>query len=229
MSSFEEPAPRFVITGCGRSGTGYVSTLLNRIGIPCGHEALFRPSKLLGQAQLDWPVEIPGDASWLAAPFVEALPPGTVVLHQVREPAAVVRSFLRIRFFDEPSPYRDFAEQLCPALAQGTALERCCRYWLEWNRFAARAATAAGIVYRRYRLEDLDLDLVLELCQRIGQPVSQEVAASALHALPRDVNTRGSKERDHEVDAEALPAEVRTLAAEYGYEGPGALPSARPA
>jgi len=230
MSSLAQPPPRFVVTGAGRSGTGYLSTLLTRIGIPCGHEHLFRPSNLLGKAQLDWPPTIPGDASWLAAPFVEALPEGTVVLHQVREPVQVVRSFLRIRFFEEPSPYREFVETVCPDLSSGTPFERACTYWVQWNQLAERAATIPGLAYRRFRLEDVDEDLLFEIVQLIGRGVERAALAEALREHPRDVNTRGSKERDGEVSAASMPVEVRKLAAEYGYDtGPGALPSAHPA
>lgn len=228
MTSLVDAPPRFVVTGCGRSGTGYVSALFGRLGIPCGHESLFRPANLIDRVQLDWPNTIPGDASWLAAPFVAALPPGTVVLHQLRDPVAVVRSFLRIRFFEQPSVYRDFAEECCPDLRAGSAFERACRYWVEWNRMAARAATTPGLVYRRYRLEDLDHELVHELCRLLRFPVSDPVVGEALRAIPRDVNTRGSKQGDGAIDVGSLPADVRALAGEYGYDsGPGALPNAR--
>ena len=42
-----------------------------------------------------------GDSSWLAVPFLGQLPPGTVVIHVVREPSAVIRSLVATRFFTE--------------------------------------------------------------------------------------------------------------------------------
>jgi hypothetical protein len=123
---------RFVVTGCGRSGTGYLATLLQRLGCPCGHEALFNPARLGwadsslaaqvsykvnrplgGRAFLTpeefwehrdefWPERVPGESSWLAVPYLASLPQGTIVLHQVRDPISVVRSLVRIKLFQRP-------------------------------------------------------------------------------------------------------------------------------
>ncbi len=123
---------RFIITGCGRSGTGYMATLLERLGCPCGHEALFNPARLGwidssvvaqvsykvnrplgGRAFLTpeefwehrgdlWPDRVPGESSWLAVPYLACLPEGTIVLHQVRDPISVVRSLVRIKLFQRP-------------------------------------------------------------------------------------------------------------------------------
>lgn len=86
---------QFVVTGTGRSGTVYASTLLTRAGIPCEHEKWFRPQPGLGDPAMlftgrRWaqPFTAPllglreelrrrkrasdsgivGDASWLAVP-----------------------------------------------------------------------------------------------------------------------------------------------------------------
>lgn len=98
--------PPFVVTGVGRSGTGYMAALLSSIGFRCGHERVFTP--FLDRAPTRGTFS--SDSSWLAGPFVRQLPAGTVVLHQVRDPLAVVRSMLGTRFFDEtfrlPVPQR---------------------------------------------------------------------------------------------------------------------------
>jgi hypothetical protein len=214
---------RFLVTGCGRSGTGYTAKLFGDLGLLCGHETVFRP--LTDQrAGFGWPVNLPGESSWLGAPFLKALPKGTIVLHQVREPVAVIRSFLRIRFFDEPSVYLRFAETHVPELAAGDRVERCMRYWLRWNELAERGAELMGPRYFRYRLEDIDAALVGRVLALVGYPCAPERVERAVAERPRDYNSRGDKEEDPDVTWETLPrGELRDrlaeLASRYGYEG----------
>jgi hypothetical protein len=48
--------------------------------------------------------DLKGDASWLAAPFVEAMERSTVVFHQVRNPREVIRSLLGVGMFATGRP-----------------------------------------------------------------------------------------------------------------------------
>lgn len=216
--------PRFVITGCRRSGTVYSSTLLSRLGVACGHETIFYPSALLERSSLAWPATWLGDASWFAAPYLENLPAETLVLHQVRDPLAVIRSLQRTRFFDQPSSYRRFAELHEPDIASGSSLERAMRYWTAWNRLTERAAQVEHLRYRRYRLEDLELGFLEQLLADIGRPVPEDLA-SIYASVPLDTNSEGSKEHDHEIRWATLPQgpvldELIELGEHYGYQLP---------
>src|SRR3546814_6093748 len=51
----------FLITGCGRSGTGWAAALFTALGYPCGHETVFRYD---GVGAFNQP-----DSSWLAVPY----------------------------------------------------------------------------------------------------------------------------------------------------------------
>lgn len=213
---------RFLVTGAGRSGTGYIANVLTALGCLTGHEDIFGPKKLRDSEELFWPPEVPGDSSWLGAPYLDALPQGTVVLHQVREPVANVRSSLRIQFFRTQSWYRSFAEQHAPALLSGSEAERCLCYWLEWNRMAESARTKPALEYFRYRLEDIDREIVAEICLRIGLEASSARIDEVLADLPRDYNTRGDKAHDGDCRWSELPEcdtkrAVQRLAASYGY------------
>jgi hypothetical protein len=246
-------ATRFVITGCGRSGTGYMATLLERLGCPCGHEALFSPQRLgwgnspvlsrvsfkvkrpLGRRMFLtpdqfsgmsgdlWPDRVPGESSWLAVPYLSCLPEGTVVLHQVREPIAVIRSLVRIKLFERPrSPYTVFAEENCDVLRHGTALDRSLHYWIEWNRMADRARSVPGIRYLRYRIEDVSEQLLQEIMAAIGHQQSSEAIAAALAAHPSDYNSRGSRDQDGRISWRTLPEgrvrqKLEEQAHNYGY------------
>jgi hypothetical protein len=218
---------RVLVTGCARSGTGYAAALLSRLGLPCGHERLFAPGSLRGpdgawDAPPRWPGSVPAESSWLAAPFLERLPAGTLVVHQLRHPLAVMRSNLRIGFFARPSGYLDFARAHLPGLERGTPLAQAARYWVGWNALVERAAAARGLAYLRLRLEEVDERTLRELLAWAGRSVPAEEVRAALSEVPRDTNTRGRRSEDAVVRLERLPAgplrEALLVAARrYGY------------
>lgn len=84
----------FVVTGCARSGTTYMGTVLAGLGLRIGHEAVFGPRTRSFEGWGDRH----GDSSWLAAPFLGEIG-DALVFHQVRHPLKVVRSLVGVRFF----------------------------------------------------------------------------------------------------------------------------------
>src|SRR5690242_2679693 len=88
----------FVVTGCARSGTTYMSALLSGLGLRIGHEVVFGPRT---RSFDGWQGQH-GDSSWLAAPFLGDLGDAPV-FHQVRHPLKVVRSLVGVRFFADRS------------------------------------------------------------------------------------------------------------------------------
>ncbi|MEZ6017690.1 MAG: hypothetical protein R3F49_21460 [Planctomycetota bacterium] len=221
------PSHAFVVSGCGRSGTGHVAAVLTALGAPCGHEAIFHTDTFADGGRLMWPKSVAGDASWLAAPYLGKLPEGASVLHQVREPMAVIRSILRSGILERDSAPQRFAAVHIPELALGGPTVRAMRYWIEWNRLVEAAADYDDLRYRRHRLEDLDVAGVRELCAFLGLERSEEVVKRVLDSRPRDLNTRGDKRRDPSVTWESLPKgalldELVELAQSYGYD-PGSV------
>lgn len=235
--------PRFVVTGCARSGTLFMAEALSRLGHPCGHEVLFTPETTampaFGDAQ--------GDVSWLAAPFLADLPAGTVVFHQLRDPLATLRSIVGVRMFQtKPHPlmqvryrlqyYRirvarpitnarfvRFAARHCPGVFDlPDQVSRGAFYWVRWNRMIEAAASRSDLVYRRYRVEELDDELLLELDHTLGGSASPAEVAAVRHELGT------STHRARQVDALTLDAvaDVATrdalaeLGQEYGYAVP---------
>jgi hypothetical protein len=209
-----------------------MSKVLTQLGLPCTHERIVniywvaegpvRFAKLVGGS---------GDSSHLAAPLLAELPQQTLVLHQVREPVAVIRSHMGIRFFarpHEPSIYLAdrhedivrFIGEHCPSCVEGEdELTRCIRYWTDWNRLVERTSDAAGLEYLRYRLEDIDEDLLQEILRRLGAEVSRSQITATLAEVSRSTNTRL---RDPSVDWSELPPsaareDLVRLAAHYGY------------
>lgn len=245
----------FVVTGCPRSGTHYLSEVLARVGLVCRHEAVFGPKQRgfegFGAAH--------GDSSWLAVPFLAQLPPDSIVLHQVRHPLDVVRSLLGIGFLEDVSAWREglygaraslrwrartllsgplglppsdigprplaafrrfVIEHEPEVFAERSPAERALRLWVSWN--IATTTTSAGSVssagYRRYRVEDLDAGLLVELLADIGLPVSLPQAALALDTASREKNSRQRADIAW-ADLPAGPARraAEALATDYGY------------
>jgi len=227
----------FLVTGCGRSGTTYIARFLCSLGCKCGHEKLFNPISTQGRLPLPWPDYMPGESSWLAVPYLEALPAGTLVLHQVRSPLGVIRSSVRNRFFDrsqwdktaiqDEQKYREylhitFIEQHIRGIYTGTPVEKAMKYWLEWNRLAERAEKIPGLRYLRYRVEDIQerLGQILDL---IGFRCDKAEVSEALARFPSNYNTRGPVEMDSEIQWSTLPEgtlkqELLQQAQRYGYQ-----------
>lgn len=214
----------FVVTGAGRSGTGYTAKVLSALGYPCLHEGIFDraaavpPVKLFYDEPAVW-----GDSSWMVPPAYGSLPDGVLILHQVRNPVAVIRSHMGIQFFQKPNAYTRFAlAHLTSVRADDYAVVKCMKLWVEWNRLAAAAAEMPRFRYHRYRLEDLSdsatgtLPYVAGLLDRV---LGVDDIERALAAVPRGYNAR---ERDRSVTWETLPNveaknAVLELALGYGY------------
>lgn len=223
MRSAMEPQ-RVLVTGCARSGTGYLAALLSELGLPCGHERVFEPRTLHRPVAVApaWPASVRAESSWLAAPYLARLPAGTTVVHLVRHPLAVMRSNLRIGFFTSPSEYLDHACAHVPGLFDGQPIERAARYWIGWNTLIERQARLAGVPLLRVRLERLDERGVRELCGDLELGVGPAQARAALARVPADTNTRGRRGRDQAIQLAdltdlGLRAALERAAERFGY------------
>ena len=96
---------------------------------------------------------------------------------------------------------------------------RAARYWVEWNRAAARAALRDDLVYVSYRLENLDADRAAALVAAVEGTVDRAAINAALERLPNNANTRPSSGRPQSSDVPLadLPG-VAELAEQFGYE-----------
>lgn len=138
------PALRFLVVGTGRCGTTYTAQLLQRAGIPVDHEVVFTEKGPQPAGNLE------GDASWMAVPYLAGFEGS--ILHQVREPLAVIDSLLDLGLFasvfaDEiHRPWRRFLEAhfvLC-----GDPVVDAMRFYVQWNERCEQHADL------RIRIED---------------------------------------------------------------------------
>lgn len=117
----------FLITGCGRSGTGWAAALFTTLGHPCTHEGQFTWNKT-------GPL-MSGESSWLAVPHLALLPRNTPVLRIMRDPYAVVQSIMARGFLRHGADIFDgYVEHHRPDIfASPTHLGRAIRYVALWD------------------------------------------------------------------------------------------------
>lgn len=224
---------RFVITGCGRSGTTYTAKILSQVGCPCTHEQFFTGSKPTalkafmarnGLRQLSWNPSIIGEAAWEAAPWLPHLPEDTLIFHQLRHPLDFIRSrqkkgWVHGRFRSRHLPHIPRMDKTSfAALPLSEQASWLARFWIDWN--AMVESRASGKHYQRYRIEEFDLPQLQNILEQVEFPHDRERVEHIFEALPRNVNTRGQKRED--ITPDLLPGplldELTETAAYYGYQ-----------
>jgi len=219
-----------VVTGTGRCGTGYISQVLNSVGVKCSHEDIFAPYHTpegpiipeglvtddeirdrmrtrLNNAWWGWQAE----SSWMAVPYLD-LPEmeKMTIVHLVRDPKKTIDSMIRTGGFTEETGelFWQFQIKHLPELLEtDDLLERAGLFYTRWN---ARIEPYATL---RWRVED-DVRLLLD---RLEIPYEgYELFSDTTY------NSRGGFATD--VDLETLPeplcGELRDMTERYGYEWP---------
>ena len=215
-----------------------MAQLLSAAGVPCSHERVF--TGRLGDS-VD-PASLIADSSWLAAPFLDKLPAGSLVLHQTRDPLAVVTSHVARGFFDgrryerplwkhvlkkilssRPSgQYRLIAlvrEVLPNVFAERNPVQRAARFWIEWNSLVESNARSLGLEYLTYRVEDMESSLLTSLVRRIsGKSLAPMEGHRALASVPTNVNTGPQRTLLSLAELGLLRDEFAATANSYGYD-----------
>lgn len=220
----------YIVVSTPRSATAYTARVLSRLGFRCGHERYFLPFRVeAGHLKYN----ILGDASWLAVPFIGGLAPGTLVLHQLRDPVRTINSINSgARYFGRPpdqlpnnnrSPYRYFIAKH----TQGwhwpdTEAERGAHFWSEWHRrIETEVKNRGDLQYFQYKVENLDarlLNLIAGLICRTrgeGREPGRDKASSVLASTSKAHNHRS--EVLESITWDTLPDATRDTAIKYGY------------
>lgn len=196
--------PRFVIAGTGRSGSGYISQVLRAAGVNCGHEEWWNPhdQRSLG---------LVGDSSWLAGPILEHFPGH--VYHQMRHPLDVVSSIADGELDEQRAgPY--YKVRVREFEVSGDNLLDSLRCYLAFFDMAAAHAS------REWKVEDVNVDVIVSIGKDIGIDISLADAQAALDAVPTDWNGHGDRKRLALGDLPDCPEKERLveIAHRYGYE-----------
>lgn len=192
-----------LITGCGRSGSRYTATLLNRLGLRVGHEELH------ADGEIGWK----GLRKLLSGERIDF----NVILHQVRDPIATISS-LRTHCCGLLKDVSRFFPTRSSLDGSNGNLHRCMEYWYEWNLLAESRAIWT------YRIEELP-QVFDTFCELLGVSANR----AALDALPTNINTRRTRrfakfQRDtvnwdtlESIDR-PLTTKIHELAVRYGYQ-----------
>jgi len=167
-----------LITGCGRSGTGYIVAFLNANGLDINHE------DARGYIGRDGCVSWPMLANSLSSRGPIINEKYIHVFHQVRHPLNVITSwFINLKALDGTDWV--FIRRHVPEIHKNDSLiVQCAKYWYYWNLKAEKIAEW------RYRIEDID-QIIPEFERRIGVHLD----ASVLATIPRDTNTWTNTEK----------------------------------
>jgi hypothetical protein len=228
---------RFIITGCGRSGTRYISHLLTNIGLECTHEIYF-PHHVysnyhiikyylakLGLIKLKWGVPPYGEAAWEAAPFLQYLPSKTIVFHQIRHPLDYIKSrqlkglvYLRIRkhftniSFDAGT-IEDFFN-----LPLGRQVNYLAKFWIEWNKLVE--SNSKGFEYYRYKVEDLNENKIAFMLSKVNYEYDRDVLAYHVNIIDKNIHTQNKKKNEN-ISFDMLESnvynELHEISKRYGY------------
>lgn len=158
---------KYVILGTGRSGTAYVSKLLQCSGLDIGHETLGADGISSWYLTEDTPNKNSG--SWgdlsLSNP---------VVAHQLRNPLKTIPSLMTIN----KDSWDFIKNSTITSTWDNRLLVRSMRHWLEWNQVAFRKAeyhwTLEGLQkeirpFLAAALPELSLDVFNKNVQKVSQ------------------------------------------------------------
>lgn len=221
-----------LITGCGRSGTGFLANTIAQGGTPCGHENIFSPMGPVITSNLEF------ESSWYAVPYLTKIPEETKILHVVRNPKSVIESFHRIGLLSEtifphllmgrPKSFlfklitkprfcqdrlrfvlrhRKIFSNYPEIVNQKSELDRLQMYWLVWNKEIERFSKESGHPYLRIKIEEFEKE---------KEKISNFLNVSLVSHENTPRNYKQNYDRRPIRDFK-LHTNVRKLACYYGY------------
>ena len=199
-SALRSTQRRFLITGCSRSGTWYITKVLEMCGLEVAHEGFARD----------------GIVSWCALANTYETPwgPGRKgmsfdhIFHQVREPLAAISSI----YYTDHEPAIVFAEKYLPQITPSDSrLVKVVKFWIYWNQNAEKLAEWT------YRIEDIE-----EILPIMGEKLGVFLDPLVLNFVDKGTNHRNDyvKFRWREIRAKIptyLYNELVALSCHYGY------------
>ena len=208
-----------IITSTPRSGTKYISTLLNEVGCGTSHE---RYHRWYNHYLFSWKPRYT-EVSWCAAGELDRLKAyhsATPVLHQVRHPVDTINSllFTRQMLWNQNVNWRvngdgwvRYKLDTFERLGWEMPLEHVAatqEFWWRWHWWIDRWQSF------RYRIEDVDEETVNTIAAYLGRKPHD--VAKKLESIPKNKNSVG--EVPAVIGWKDLTPKVRQLAESYGYK-----------
>jgi len=188
-----------LITGCGRSGTKYISMVLRRAGLDVGHETRLGEDGIVSSF---WTV----DADRYPGRHVQGPQPKfDVILHQVRNPLRTISSLTT----GSQKSWKWNARYI-PIAEDAPALRKAADYWYYWNLLADARSDWT------YNIELLEEEWE-EFSRMTGITCTY---GEATDGLSKNTNTRPHIEYTWTDIKHITPLyeEIRILAMSYGYQ-----------
>jgi hypothetical protein len=182
-----------MITGVGRSGTKYIQTILNRIGMNVGHEK--------------WAEDMDGIVSWK---FSQRPYDTTTIVHQVRDPLACISSLTTIMQSSILYMYKYIKRPLTT-----NKLEICMYLWLKWNQYIENNLKPDYTM----RIEDID-KAIYGFFTTIDYQYNEMIVKRVLANTPKNVHSRSHESftwADLFTANEKLAAGIKDYAEVKGY------------
>lgn len=209
-SIFGETERLLLVTGCARSGTNYISNILQKCGLDIQHEG----------------IGADGSSSWVMTVEATSTPWGPArndlkfkhIFHQVRHPLKVISSTFTT---EGPKSWGYIMQHIPQITAEDPYIVRCAKYWYYWNIKGDELAEWT------YRVEDIE-----QVWDEFEKRLGRELDRSALAEVPKTSNerkfkppSRGNNVLEKDFTWEDLKAklnpklyhDIRTLAKKYGY------------
>ena len=176
-----------LVTGCARSGTLFMSKVLQSLGLKVGHEYVDDHGTashfFAAKCKLDYPVISSKHPKGRCIHVNEQREDFVFdhVFHQIRNPLKTISS---LRWTGVRADHMRAATQL--DVKKAVSAHRALVYWVEWNLLAEAQAT------RQYRIEDID-KVFPELASSLG------LGAVPLPDIPKDTHTERRWEQPYSV------------------------------
>lgn len=155
---------KLLITGCPRSGTRFVSSILGQSGIRAFHERMGRDGTVSCYFAVDdWYYAGPHSTTERRSAYE-----WTHIFHQVRHPLNCIASMAAL---DRPRFWHWTQRHIGFDMEREGRLRYCTRFWLEWN-------TRVDALEPHWRFQ-IESDFWPEMCDRLGiAPGPRPVAGS---------------------------------------------------
>lgn len=150
-----------LIVGTGRCGTGYIAKCLNSSGYPRGHEGIFNHFDESIVSNNFKRSSLVADSAWPAAAFLGRpwLSDSIKIVHLVRNPIDVIKSFWEINFFSKDRVNKNLNQivyrntNISPYFQH--RLSSSVKHYFYWNSLIETRLESCNNPYIFTRLEDI--------------------------------------------------------------------------
>ena len=204
---------KYIVTGTGRSGTGFMSKLMNHNDISFGHEIVFDTSCNLEYYKDNIKTTgLDGDSSWLIVPFLFDIiseNPNIKVIQIIRNPLMVIKSFMELRTFSDDNVYSKLVSSNINGFNSLSELDRHISYCLKWFEIIENI----NCNKLQLNLENIDYNSLSDFVGINIEPLDDIVNRKTNEKVKKISITKLKKE----IETSSLSNKFNLLMDKYGY------------